>query len=421
MRQNDLRPKKILLLKRAYFLKPFPKYWLLHTDTTSLFRPYTKCLPDLGYVYKPNNRVKGNKPVDVGSTLSVVSLAGRNPSTQLVQAPWDLPLSMRLIPFEENHNRFTATQINDLFDNETLPFGQALSVNALDSKYASAEYIGHTHRQKSLVNIIRLASNRNVWKGLSESEQKTRRANNSDNRGTPAIYGQKYKLSEARDWDLAPDHTDSFETTLAKGRKVSVEICIWEEMMLRSKRGVNMKDKKSRLAKVELIDSQSGEVIFQRPMWLSIWGERKAELSAAEIYWAYRSRFDIEHFFRFGKQRLLLDHFQTPEPNTWQNWIEVVNLAYWLLWVAKDEASHHPTKKWQQYNPAFKARKKENLHPSPSVVQQQMQTIILAFEKAPFLPKLQIKGKGRKQGTIFPKREPFPVRKKAKKKKKKVP
>jgi hypothetical protein len=235
------------------------------------------------------------------------------------------------------------------------------------------------------------------------------------------LYGQKYKLSEARDWDLAPDHTDSFETTLAKGRKVSVEICIWEEMMLRSKRGVNMKDKKSRLAKVELIDSQSGEVIFQRPMWLSIWGERKAELSAAEIYWAYRSRFDIEHFFRFGKQRLLLDHFQTPEPNTWQNWIEVVNLAYWLLWVAKDEASHQPTKKWQQYNPAFKARKKENLHPSPSVVQQQMQTIILAFEKAPFLPKLQIKGKGRKQGTIFPKRESFPVRKKAKKKKKKVP
>ena len=62
------------------------------------------------------------------------------------------------------------------------------------------------------------------------------------------------------------------------------------------------------------------------------------ELSAEQIYWSYRNRYDIEHFFRFGKQRLLLDKYQTPDEEHLQNWMEVVNLAYWLLYIRKEEA-----------------------------------------------------------------------------------
>lgn len=179
-----------------------------------------------------------------------------------------------------------------------------------------------------------------------------------------------------------------------------------------------MKDKAFRLVSIELLHAQSGLPIFKKRLWLSLWGERQREISPEEIFWAYRNRFDIEHFFRFGKQHLLLDQFQTPDQTHWQNWLEVVSLAYWLLWVAKDEASHHSTKKWQQYDPTRKQRKELGFHPSPSQVQQQLEGIILSFDQDPFLPKPQIKGKGRIPGTKFPKRPQYPVRKKQPKKKK---
>jgi hypothetical protein len=409
--EGRLRLEKILAIKKDHLAKPFSKFWLLNTDISTLLRPHSKCLPDRRYVYKPNNQVKSNKPVEVGWEFSTVGLSARQPHYGMSEPPWNLPLSMRLVPFEANRNSFTAHQVNDLLDNEDLDLGKALCVNTLDSQYSSPEYIADTHHQPHLVNIIRFPSNRKVWKGLSGEEQQARKQNNTDNRGALAIYGQKYKLSQAEDWDLPADQSTEFGHQLANGRKCVVKIDIWEEMMIRSKRGKNMKDKTFRLVRIQLLDGLTGLPLFQRPMWLSVWGERRGELTPEEIYWAYRSRFDIEHFFRFGKQRLLLDDFQTPDPEHWQNWLEVVNCAYWLLWVAREEA-HHQAKKWQQYDKNFKKRKEFDLPVAPTLVQQQLATIILSFEQEPFLPKLQIKGEGRKIGTRFPKRPYRPVRKK---------
>ena len=61
------------------------------------------------------------------------------------------------------------------------------------------------------MNTIRLTNNRAVWKALSIGEQEQRRANNSDQRGANAVYGEKYKLSEAEQWELPPDEEDTFE------------------------------------------------------------------------------------------------------------------------------------------------------------------------------------------------------------------
>ncbi|MFT5165482.1 MAG: hypothetical protein ACI8P3_000709 [Saprospiraceae bacterium] len=141
------------------------------------------------------------------------------------------------------------------------------------------------------------------------------------------------------------------------------------------------------------------------------------ELSAEQIYWSYRNRYDIEHFFRFGKQRLLLDKYQTPDEEHLQNWMKVVNLSYWLLYVGKQEA-RHDCQKWQHYDKSYKNRVTHDMKVTPSQVQQQMTRIILGFEQNPFLPKAQIKGKGRQLGGTQPKREKCPVLTKKKKRKK---
>lgn len=415
MPRSSWRLKKNMSAKKPLLSKPFEKFWLLNTDISPLLRPHSPTLPQRRYVYKPNNQVKGNKPVEVGYEMSCVGLSARRPLYGAAEPPWNLPLSMRLVPFEENKNSFTARQVNDVVENEAFPFHKELTVNTLDSNYSHPEYIVDTHVQPNLVNVARLASNRKVWKMLGRAEREERREENKDRRGANAVFGQELHLNKPEEWaGLPPDQAERFCVKLSNGKRCEVEVSVWEEMLLRSKRGKNMKNKPFRLVKIRLLDAQTGQALFKKEMWLGVWGDRRMELSGEEIYFAYRNRYDIEHFFRFGKQRLLLDDYQTPEEEHLENWLEVVSLAYWMLWSAVEEAAYQ-CPKWQKYDKNLKKRRENKLPPSPSEVQRQLQSIILSFEQSPFLPKLQIKGKGRAQGQTFIKRERHPVLKKKKK------
>ncbi|CCQ60762.1 hypothetical protein CWATWH0401_1353 [Crocosphaera watsonii WH 0401] len=46
-----------------------------------------------------------------------------------------------------------------------------------------------------------------------------------------------------------------------------------------------------------------------KPMWLIVIGSRRDELSLVDCYQCYRQRYDMEHLFRFGKQRLLMTSY----------------------------------------------------------------------------------------------------------------
>ena len=305
--------QKLLLLKRDYLAKPFEKFYLLNTDSSSLIRPHSPTLAGRSHVYVANNRVKGNRPVDIGYSISVVGLSARRPLYSLCEPAWNLPLSIRRLEVGSQGHEFAARQVNDLLGNQDLPFGQALTLNVLDRYYGSPEYIAPTYEQPNLVNIIRLKNNRVIWKALDDGQREQRRAGNADQRGANAVYGQKYKLKHIEQWDMAPDEETTFGVALSNGRRVLVQVQAWDRMMIRTKRGVNMKDKPFKLISVRLLDGQTNEPIFKRRMWLGVWGQRAEELSLEEFYWAYCQRFDVEHFLRFGKQNLLMDSFQTPD------------------------------------------------------------------------------------------------------------
>ena len=222
------------------------------------------------------------------------------------------------------------------------------------------------------------------------------------------IFGEKYKLNEVACWDLPADEQLCFGIKLASGKQCMVEVQIWEDMMIRSKRGHNMKDKSFRLVQIKLLDAQTQERLFKKDMWLGIWGEKAKQLNGEQFFWAYRNRYDIEHYFRFVKQRLLLDKYQTPDEEHLDNWLEVVSLAYYLLWVGQKQAKPQ-CPKWQKYDKKLKNQLQFHLKASPSQVQRSMQGIILSFEQGPFLPKLQIKGKGRCEGQKLTPRTRHPV------------
>jgi hypothetical protein len=67
------------------------------------------------------------------------------------------------------------------------------------------------------------------------------------------------------------------------------------------------------MVKVEIFARHDGTKTLLPPMLLIISGERRREITALEVYQCYRRRFDIEHFFRFAKQKLLFCAYQTPD------------------------------------------------------------------------------------------------------------
>ena len=293
--------EELIQMKSPYFEKPFEDFYLLNTDTTPNVRRHSPKLEDRGYIHSSNNVVKSKPPVDIGYNYSVIGLSLRRPLYNAAEPPWNLPLSTRRIKTNEVCGTVTAEQVNELLAREDTPLDNHLVVNALDSKYATPEYIVDTYNNDNLVNIIRFANNRSTWHELTESEQEVRRASNEDSRGADAIYGEKYNLRGVEQWENLPDEKQCFGTKFSNGRPVLVELEAWNNRLIRTKRGKNMKDKPMRLVRVCLLDAETREPIYKRPMWLSVWGEKRMDLSLEQIYWAYRKRFDIEHFFRFGK------------------------------------------------------------------------------------------------------------------------
>ena len=60
-------------------------------------------------------------------------------------------------------------------------------------------------------------------------------------------------------------------------------------------------------------------------MWLIVIGSRRDELSLQDCYDSYRQRYDMEHLFRFGKQKLLMTAYSTPDVNHEENWFKLTH------------------------------------------------------------------------------------------------
>jgi hypothetical protein len=127
----------------------------------------------------------------------------------------------------------------------------------------------------------------------------------------------------------------------------------WHDMLLRGTRKLPMHRYPLTLVRAHVVDAQ-GKPVYARPLWLIVFGLRRKELSLIEIWDAYGQRYDLEHFLRFGKQRLLMDSYQTPETEREENWWTLVQLAYLQLWFASEHANNLP-RPWERYLPRFRS------------------------------------------------------------------
>lgn len=384
------------------------------TDGVNIFREHSPCLEGCSAKYKPNNRIRGNKPLGIGYGYSFVNFADLDSS-------WSVPYAIERLDFADNLVSTGVNQIAKICKSE--PFSKALNVNSADSSYGCAKYISPSSKIANLVSLVRLRHGNKVYpKGA-----------NSQRLGCPKIYGEvaylvensgskayvlrgkRHEKQQNSIYDTPAEAVSVVESSTQKGRLLRVELSRWNNYLMRSKDGLSMKESLFDLVAVRVLDAKDGKRVFQKDMFISVVGEKRGELDLVAVFKEFRHRFDLEVSNRFCKQSLLMESFQTPSRQHLDNWVLVVQMAMWLLFVSSKEVENQ-CPKWQKYSQPLR---EESLPKTASQTKKATEKLFLTFEKTPFLPQKSKKSKGRQKGQTQVERIRYPILKKNKKEVKK--
>jgi len=395
---NSLSDKQLARLAAKTIATPqVRKFYLIGADVTSSPRPYAETLPDRGFVYQPN-MIKGNKPIAIGHQYSFVAFLPERDKTKI--GPWVVPLALARVTSQENKELEGAKQVGAILKDDQLPFGKALCVEVVDSAYSKPAYLNANRDQENLITIARARSTRTFYR------EPTPETETKDEKGHPTWYGTPFCLKAPKTWGV-PD--DVAETTFTSQRKVTyrVEIQVWHNLLMRGKKDIPMQQHPFTLVIIRWY-IPLGEALFQKPLWLIVMGDRRTDLTSLDIHQSYLQRYDLEHFFRFGKQKLLLDKFQTPDDKHEENWWRLVALAYLQLWAAKELVSQLP-RPWERYLPSV-----VNKLVTPAAAQRDIGRIIRQIGTLSPAPKPRGKSPGRPKGMLLAPRVRHAVVKKTK-------
>ncbi len=183
-------------------------------------------------------------------------------------------------------------------------------------------------------------------------------------------------------------------------------------MLMKGKSNYQMNYHPFTLLKITISDEQ--ENIIWKPMWLIVIGSRRHELSLEDCYQSYRQRYDMEHLFRFGKQKLLMTSYLTPEVKHEENWFKLTLLAYVNLWASRDLAVVLP-REWE-----YHLKTNREIQVTPSLVQRDYYRIITQVGQITKSPKPRGYSSGRIKGYKKSTRTRHQVIKKTKKISKKI-
>ena len=385
-------------------------FHLFAIDCSSTPRIYSDKMEDRGFVHSPT-KVPGQKPVTVGHQYSTLvylpeRLEPSNPH-------WVIPLSVVRVKTEESGTSVGMTQISQTVTNTS--FKDHLCLVTCDSAYSHTNNVMQIDQVKNLVFASRMRNNRKFYTQLPGSCT----ANSKKKRGRPKVYGESWVLNNPGN----ADECEIIDYTTASGKVFKMKIERWCDRIDKGK--IN---KPSESAEQENTDKTEDEVVsicfdairvtmfksngkpaYKKPLWIMVTGDRRREICLKDIAISYLQRFDIEHFFRFAKQKLLLTSFQTPDVRHEENWWWLCIMSYVMLYLSRT-LGEHIINPWEK-----KLNKKNNEIMSPTQIQRSYERIIRRIGTPSCFPKPRGKSVGRVKGTVLPKRIDRAIIKKSKK------
>jgi hypothetical protein len=307
---------------------------------------------------------------------------------------------VRRVRSDEKATAVAVEQMDMLMNDETLPFHRELCLHVADSLYSATSYLGAVAAQEheNLVNVVRCRGNRVFYQQPPPLQGKRPR-------GHPIWYGERFDLKDPSTWG-EPGIVEETSITTRKRHTYRLRLEGWRNMLMTGKRHLPMHKYPFTLIRVQVLDEEDN-LVFNNTLWLIVIGQRRNQLSLLEAWQAYSQRYDVEHYFRFGKQRLLMAAYHTPEVEHEENWMQLVALATVQLWLARQVVKLLPYS-WEQYLPEA-----HRTTASPSFVQRDFGRLIRQIGTPAKTPKPRGMSPGRAQGARQPPRTRHPVIKKS--------
>lgn len=377
----------------AFFVKMLPQevnrnFRLFALDVTSVPRIHAHTLDDRSYVHQANQI---GVPITIGVQASVLTYL---PERSIEEANWQLPVSLERVSTDTTACEVASTQLQLLAEfNST---DSLLTVIVADTAYGSLKPYS-----KEQVVIARGRIDRKGRRPIKNNQIASR------GKGRPRKYAPGIiRFIEDLPPDTEGESDEEYEyTDTIKKQPVDVLLNRWNDVHVKGHS--------------ELVDVVKAEIFSKNdytktlfpPLLLILSGKRRREITALDAYQSYRRRFDIEHFFRFSKQKLLFCAYQTPDLDHQISWWWFCCMAYWLLYHVRHVA-RGVTRPWH---------KKRDLDApaGPGKVKRLFAIRIFPVLGSPCPPPIsRVNSRGRQYGTCLLKRERKKVVKKCKKQQK---
>ena len=122
------------------------------------------------------------------------------------------------------------------------------------------------------------------------------------------------------------------------GKETEIVLSEYKNLLVRGRKQKSMKRNQVNYVKVEVHDTE-GSQVYKNYLWICVSGKNRDMLTAKVVYYYYKSRFNIEHFFKFAKSKTCFDKLQTTKPEIDEDYCMFVMLSYNHLYHLKDNCN----------------------------------------------------------------------------------
>ena len=111
---------------------------------------------------------------------------------------------------------------------------------------------------------------------------------------------------------------------------------------------------------------ENGEKKYDRDLWIGVAGKARDKVTTMNGFKEYVDRFDLEHFFKFSKSKLLMDKMQSSDPKKDEDFMLMTGVAYHVLCKSADLLDEINIRPWENKK-TIKAKSPSNIFRAASI------------------------------------------------------
>ena len=246
---------------------------------------------------------------------------------------WMLPVAIDRVPHSDNKFDFSVIQAESVLDK--VPEGDT-SIIVGDSAYSCNKFIYNLSKRENVAVITRMRANKAIYEKYEDKKEGS---------GRKRKYGKKYSLNKPETLPK-PDYIEEFARATKKGVVQKIRLSLFKGYICRGSKDYAMSEIPINFVRVEVF-KENGEKKYDRDLWIGVSGEECNKVTTRVAYSEYNSRFNLEHYFKFSKSKLLMDKYQSADPKKDEDFMMFGAISYHVLCKSADLLNQINIRPWE--------------------------------------------------------------------------